>query len=180
MAAAWGDSLLVLSSRKGAFMIADFNHKDLKLELQNPQFSVNVVPTAKLDSVWPFVRPALEKYPELWDRTMTIETLRALLDAGACTLWVVLQDGLIAMAFVTQVTNYPTARCLEVVWGVGRGIDEWLPLVLSALENFAGRVGIEYVDVCGRKGWERPLAPYGYEYVSSRFVKRITRESLNG
>lgn len=122
------------------------------------------------------VLPAMQKYPELWNRGMDLDSLRALLDSGSLTLWVVLEGEILAMAFMTQVVNYPTLKTLEVVWGVGRGMDEWLPLLLSALENFAARGGLDAVDICGRKGWERPLAPFGYEYMSSRYIKKVRSE----
>lgn len=158
-------------------MIADFNHPELRLELQNPRFRICNVHPAGVSAVWDKILPSLQKFPELWNRSVDLDTLKLQLEAGGLTLWVVLEGDILAMAFITQITNYPTMRALEVVWGVGRGMDDWLQLVLSALENFAARGGLDYVDVCGRKGWERPLARYGYEYFSSRYIKRVARET---
>lgn len=149
--------------------------EDLDLELQDTVRDLRIygVPGSNVEGVWKFVHPVLQQHPELWNRYNTEETLKSAFIDGSAKLWFVMDGDLIVMMFGTQVYNYPTCRALSVFWGTGRGMDVWLRLVLSALENFAARAELSYVFVDGRLPWKLPLKKFGYEMSSVRFVKPI-------
>jgi len=60
---------------------------------------------------------------------------------------------------VTQVADHSTYRCLNV-WLAGGDLDEILSL-LDQAEEWALSHGCDTIEVTGRRGWKRVLAPLG-------------------
>lgn len=103
-----------------------------------------------------------------------VRNVRAALFAGINTLWRIEESGVLS-GYV--VTNFYTVDGLSKVAQIHLMTVESMKEVLSLLDYFevwAKTQGAEWVEVIGRKGWERVLKPYGFNHEYTSLLKRIT------
>ena len=79
-----------------------------------------------------------------------------------------LKDG----AAIFSVREYPRKRLLQI-WLVGGDMEASIEGVLAGADFYAEQHGCDGIEVIGRKGWKRVLAPYGYDYKSVVMIKDI-------
>lgn len=134
--------------------------------------------TPKLfDYYWPQINEALDAEPELWDKAFTKENIYEGVHGSSIQPWVVFNGELIKLLFFTQRYMSPNGMfTLQVFWMYGTGLREVLPLIDTAIDQFAAMLNCSRIEVAGRKGWGRLLAPLGAEYqysVYSRPVRKV-------
>lgn len=152
----------------------------LEVVKENREFTIAVVPPYAIDNVWRWLREKLEEQPELWNRAHTMESLRLQIETGQITVWIVVKNGYIYMAFFTVVTMYPVMNTLDVVWASGKELERYIGIGLAGLEDFAKRHNCAEINVCAaRLGWSKPLAPFGYRRTQTTFTKTLSNERLN-
>lgn len=155
-------------------MIADSDFlKDLPVSAAAGPLKFVAVEAKDLPLVWGHVLPAVQKYPELWEPFNTEETLFFEFYNGNAKLWLVIQDNEIMLMLGTQVVVSPMCKNLNVFWGVGQGMNEWMPLVCSGLEEYARKQGYQHVLLEGRLGWKPIIERQGYKLLSARFIKSV-------
>lgn len=105
---------------------------------------------------------------------LTLEDIEDKLYHGDWTLWVDLDDdtGELKSIAVTSFENYPRFTALRIILTSGDGTD-W-PEATAYLERFAIVNGCETIEILGRKGWERALAPRGFTFQNITLRKRLT------
>lgn len=81
-------------------------------------------------------------------------------------LWVATYDNDLIAVCVTEITIYPCKKVLTVFASAGIRMDAWLDF-LQPIMDWGKSQGCEAAEIYGRKGWERILAKYGYEHVST-------------
>lgn len=153
----------------------------LEVVRENREFSIAIVPPFALTGgIWEYVVNLLEKDPELWNQSHTLDSLRLALETGQLTLWFVVKNGYIYMAFLTTIQIYPVCSMLEVVWASGKDLTSYLGIGLLGLEDHAHRHGCAGVNVAAfREGWGKPLLPFGYKRTQTVFTKMLSNERLN-
>lgn len=123
---------------------------------------------AKLAQCWDYLEAAVRKGNEELVRTEDL-VKRAL--GKQTDFWVsVDEQGKIVGSFIIGSVSYPTATGIYSESCGGTFVfTDMFPMV----EQFYKSLGFSFVEVVGRKGWERELAPMGYKlnYVST--YKRI-------
>lgn len=72
---------------------------------------------------------------------------------------------------VTQVVDYDTYRSLNV-WLAGGEMDDIIEL-LEEGEEWARMCGCSVLEVTGRRGWKRVLAPFGFREEAVVLTKDI-------
>ncbi len=90
---------------------------------------------------------------------VVVERLRA----GRALLWLA-EDA----AGVTEITDAGRLR----VWGAGGDMRQLFGL-LPGVEAWAKAMGCSVVEVLGRKGWQRALAPFGFCREGGVMIKEI-------
>jgi hypothetical protein len=73
---------------------------------------------------------------------------------------------------VTEVMDYPTARVLDLALCAGERLDLWIS-ALPWLEGFAKQAGCTQMQVHGRAGWSRVLAPRGFREAARVLLKGV-------
>jgi hypothetical protein len=86
-----------------------------------------------------------------------VEDIYAALLARDMQLWLVWREGIRAVA-VTQITNYPRLRALNVAYLAGEDRGEWLQDLEDRLLAWGRQVGCSRLEVQARLGWRRALA----------------------
>lgn len=62
---------------------------------------------------------------------------------------------------VTEITEFPTGKVLQIVGCAGEGILETVDDIL-VLEAWGRYIGCKKIRIDGRPGWERELSPFGW------------------
>ena len=127
----------------------------------------------EFDLFWPQVERLLDARPELWNRAFTKETLFEWIMSNRMQLWVVHTKNVVRLAMLTQFYVTPTSNVGQVWWAQGEGLRAMLPMLSLMLEKFAGERGATRVEVVGRKGLEKVLAPLGFEFESATYSRKI-------
>lgn len=124
---------------------------DLRLVLQSPEW-VHCLSGDHLE----WLTAALREDPR-----GTLEHVLTDVFEERAQLWAI-QRGFEAQALVvTYIETYPHGDALAIQLCAGREMSEWLPL-LEELEEHARALGCSFVEIHGRRGWERMLPDYAF------------------
>lgn len=93
-----------------------------------------------------------------------------LCDGRMQVLAAVYEDTIVA-ALVTEVVNYPRKTALRVVLAGGSKLDKWMHAAQAMLLIGAHAVGASFIEMHGRKGWQKALLAVGWKpsYYSMAF-----------
>lgn len=150
-----------------------------KFEYKQGEFQVILLDPEGVERHWKFISLMLRRHPDTWDRGQSLPSIRLMLDHNQMKAWLVVRKNVLHMVFFTIEAEFPTCKSLQVVVGIGRDVDEYLGTILSALESWAHRIGCKWVEIIGREGWKKKVAPFGYSHLQSTFVKEISYKGLN-
>lgn len=95
---------------------------------------------------------------------------------GRFQLWVLWKDSPIGpealAAAVTQLIDFPNRRVLELLLMAGHDFDTWREQI-EVLEAWGVAKGASELRFYGRRGFERAMAPLGYEARYTVCAKRL-------
>lgn len=141
--------------------------KAAALDNRNEIASVHGIYSYNIDDVWPVIKPMLERSLDYADGKFSAKSVRDALITKAMQLWVaVTKDEIIKAFAITQIVNYPNKCVLIIMFAGGESMQSWLRYI-NILQNFAAFHECEAVEIYGRNGWEKALAPYGYVKIHS-------------
>jgi hypothetical protein len=137
-----------------------------------PRVEVLRVPSVALDELWPraeaLLGPLIDDYP-LED----LDDMRASIEHGHRALWMLLESGMLKAVCVTQVTEFPQARVLEVVALAGKDVLEHLSVLDQWSTGVARREGCSVLQVLGRRGWAGHFRKLGARAEAVIYRKRL-------
>jgi hypothetical protein len=120
------------------------------------------VPAGMAYAAWPEVAPLLAPAIEMTEGRHTVATTLARVSSGHMTCLVALSSARPIMGCVIQVALYPAEKWLQIPFCGGSRMGEWLPQLVDTIDAFAYNEQCVGVEISGRGGWVRVLAPYGY------------------
>lgn len=125
---------------------------------------------------WPEAEVHLRRAVSGADPDSYMKTVQANVFAGLNTLWRIEEEGKLQAYAVTRVyTVDGLNKVAQVHLMTARDMEEVLPL-LDYFAVWAKKRGIDWLEVIGRKGWERKLKPYGFLHEYTSLMKRVTEE----
>ncbi len=126
---------------------------------------------------WPeaedFLRHAvIDDYPERY-----IRNVQAFIFSGMHHLWKLVdeENKTVAYAVINVYTNDGITNVAQMYLATSKGLEE----VLSHMDEFIAwtiKSKIDYIEIIGRKGWEKVLRPYGFTHNHTSLIKRVTQE----
>lgn len=129
------------------------------------------------DVYWPGIEQLLDQDPKLWNSMFTKQNIIDRVHSTDIQAWVVFNGQVIKLVFFTQRFVAPNGiATLQLFWMRGIGLKEVMPLLDDAIDKFAAMLDCQRLEVVGRKGFERLLAPLGAEYqctILSRPVRTV-------
>lgn len=81
---------------------------------------------------------------------------------------------------VTAIEDYPNGERVIDTWLAGGDGEEIAETMRPKVEAWAESQGCTLVTVSGRKGWERMLAPHGYDHFATVLAKRLNPATAQG
>lgn len=119
----------------------------------------------------PFLTPAIaECHGE-----MELTDLFGMILRDVAKTWLVFERDskkLVGVA-VTMETEYPRYSNLRVVFMGGNGMRDWQDSLDDAFCTYCEEHNLANVEVVGRKGFSKVLAPLGYEQVYTVLIKEV-------
>ena len=139
-----------------------------------PGIKLSPVHPFLLEECWDEAEACLAKACEVSGGRTSIDSLRAEVESGHQTLWLLHKgtDGMMAAA-TTCFTDYPDRRLLTIsffgshdsnsrpVWYNDRDV------VVSTLSRWAKGNGCDGIEIIGRRGWAKALEPLGFKVSST-------------
>lgn len=107
---------------------------------------------------WPQIQRSLDLIREYWEDLWTKESIYDCVMMGRWQAWGfgVERDDLNVIV-LTQITDFPAGRLLQIVLCWGNQLDKLLPTMEGAFERFAIESESRVCEIWGREGWERKL-----------------------
>ena len=121
-------------------------------------------------TIWDDIKEYIDRTED--QDTSTSSVYKALTE-GYWHLWVAIGDTGIVCAATTSFVFYPSGKMCRVETVGGDGMDKWL-FALKEIEEWAKLNGCIAMDIFGRKGWEKVLAPLDYNFEAILLRKRLT------
>lgn len=115
------------------------------------------------DQWLPILQAAIDDTDGRW----TTEQLLADIKANSVLVWMVEKGGDVLGVFTVRVIQ-GRDRWVLVEDLAGTRINQWLLEASQALDHWAREIGARQIVFEGRRGWQKMLAPLGYD------VKRVT------
>lgn len=137
-----------------------------------PEATVRLPPLDELAERWKAIAPLLAKSTRRAGGAYEpIDLLRGAF-AGQFGIWVCEVDGEIQGAVVTEIKQYPRKRVLDVIFGGGNNMAQWIEPLVETIDRHARETGCEAVVCIGRPGW---LKAWGAEPTGNIvMVRRIS------
>lgn len=124
-----------------------------------------------LDHIWLDIQPFIDRTE---DEESPSESVYNNVKSGSWTLWLGLNDNQIEMVMTTSFVTYPASGMMcRVETLAGSDLKSWTDTYLNLLEDWAKSHGCIAMDIFGRKGFEKALAPFGYKYEATLLRKKL-------
>jgi hypothetical protein len=121
--------------------------------------------SSAIEQVWDEVKPLLLRALQYADSKYNDEDIFIALKNGEMQLWLVFDDKGDMCAFcITRIICYPREKRAAILFTSGHNVMEWVHFN-EVIGAWATSNGCSTLEVYGRPGWEKLLAPYGYEKI---------------
>ena len=127
-------------------------------------YKVSLVPTNEVTKVWNKVEPLVDKViPYTYGRMLTVDVLHSLI-INHYHLWIIYKekDEIEAIA-ITEFMKYPRKTVLLINFISGDKLDDWVKELDKVLVKFSKESGCDFLEACGRSGWERKVKKIGWQ-----------------
>ena len=141
---------------------------------------VSLVDHNYVSAIWDQVEPILGKSLSTAHGRYTMKSILREIVNFEQHLWIVFDDDKkIIAALTTRFVNYPDKRLLAGQFLGGEKIMQWRDSMLETLERWAKDNNCDGVEMTGRKGFTKVLAPHGWTPEYTVFEKMF-KEKNNG
>jgi hypothetical protein len=116
-----------------------------------------LIPTNRVEGLWYVVTPLIEDALRYADGDFAPADVLDYLREGRMQMWVASKEnGQVKGVAVTQVVGFPQRNILQIVFGGGEDLDDWLPLQ-EEMATWAKTQGVKVIEINGRRGMARKL-----------------------
>ena len=127
-------------------------------------YKVSLVPVSEITKIWKKIEPLVDKViPYTYGRMITADVLHSLI-INHYHLWVIYkeQDKIEAIS-ITEFMKYPRKNVLLINFISGDNLDDWIKELDRVLVKFSKESGCDFLEACGRSGWERKVKKIGWQ-----------------
>lgn len=134
-----------------------------------------IVPAA-LNGVWHKVKPMIReavRWSPITSRLETINDVERKTYDGTYQLWIVFKGGDVLAAALTCIAEHSQCKVLDVVYGAGEELEEWLEEIYKTLDDEAVEQDCRFIRIEGRHGWGDALSKVGFQKAYSTFMREV-------
>lgn len=125
------------------------------------------------DVIWQVVEHKVDIALKKGGSLISAKDVYKMLKNKDAQLWIVKENETIKVAYITSIKILPDCYVLEIVALFGNNIKKYLDFIEENIVKFAKEHGCQYIEIVGRKGWERMLRNKGYKTVSLIIRKEV-------
>ncbi len=135
--------------------------------LENAQETrILLVDRELLPYAWNFVLPLLETAKDHYDNYYSEADILQQLLSKTSHLWIIARTeamGDIRCLVITEWLGFPKNKVLRIKMFAAKELSDYVPRILSAIEDWAIKNGATRIQVTGRPAWISLLKEHGYQ-----------------
>ena len=126
-------------------------------------YEVSLVPANAVTKVWDKIEKLVDKViPYTYGRMITADVLHNLI-INHYHLWIIEKEDAIKAIAITEFMKYPRKTVLLINFISGDKLSEWVEELDRVLVKFSKETGCDFLEACGRAGWERKVTRLGWK-----------------
>ena len=127
------------------------------------ELQISLVPLFAVEKEWDRVKNLLKVATDMSGGRYRISDLKQKLVSGEFQLWVIFDQKFeIIAAVTTTCIEYPDGKFLSGQFLGGTRLDDWKDKFCDVFDGWGRDCGCKSVELTGRSGWSKVLAPNGY------------------
>lgn len=111
----------------------------------------------EIDIYTPMLRVMIDKALKKGNALLTTESIIRALKDRSMQLWLIKDNKDIKAICITEILITPTGRVLGIVALTGKDYKQWKDFLEDMLTLYAKEKDCKYIEIHGRKGWDRIL-----------------------
>lgn len=113
----------------------------------------------------------------LQDKESFIRNVKARIFSGLHTLWKIddIAKGTLAYAVTSIYTPDGLSKIAQIYLATTEDMEVFIQ-EMAQFEIWALKNDVSFIEIIGRKGWEKVLKPFGFRHNHTSLLKRIARE----
>tara|TARA_R110000765_G_scaffold38570_5_gene84527 strand:- start:126 stop:548 length:423 start_codon:yes stop_codon:yes gene_type:complete len=126
-------------------------------------YKVSLVPADAVTKVWDKIEELVDKViPYTYGRMIAADVLHNLI-INHYHLWIIEKEDTIKAIAITEFMKYPRKTVLLINFISGDKLSEWIEELDRVLVKFSKETGCDFLEACGRAGWERKVTRLGWK-----------------
>ena len=126
-------------------------------------YKVSLVPANAVTKVWDKIEELVDKViPYTYGRMIAADVLHNLI-INHYHLWIIEKEDTIKAIAITEFMKYPRKTVLLINFISGDKLSEWVEELDRVLVKFSKETGCDFLEACGRAGWERKVTRLGWK-----------------
>ena len=126
-------------------------------------YEVSLVPANAVTKVWDKIEELVDKViPYTYGRMIAADVLHNLI-INHYHLWIIEKEDTIKAIAITEFMKYPRKTVLLINFISGDKLSEWIEELDRVLVKFSKETGCDFLEACGRAGWERKVTRLGWK-----------------
>ena len=126
-------------------------------------YEVSLVPANAVTKVWDKIEKLVDKViPYTYGRMIAADVLHNLI-INHYHLWIIEKEDTIKAIAITEFMKYPRKTVLLINFISGDKLSEWIEELDRVLVKFSKETGCDFLEACGRAGWERKVTRLGWK-----------------
>ena len=126
-------------------------------------YKVSLVPANAVTNVWNKIEELVDKViPYTYGRMIAADVSHNLI-INHYHLWIIEKEDTIKAIAITEFMKYPRKTVLLINFISGDKLSEWIEELDRVLVKFSKETGCDFLEACGRTGWERKVTRLGWK-----------------
>ncbi len=124
--------------------------------------------------IWPLFRLHKDEFENHCRDEMNMHSLYESLVNDEREMFIITEnENVIQCYIILECVHYDRISALRVVFITGSKMSKWLPFLIEKLDEYAEINHLSRIEAVGRKGWERMLKKYNYNYAYTHLIKDL-------
>lgn len=138
------------------------------------ELQISLVPLFAVEKEWDRVKNLLKAATDMSGGRYRINDLKQKLTTGEFQLWVIFDQKFEIIAAITSTcTEYPDGKFLSGQFLGGSRLEDWKDKFCDVFDQWGRDCKCKSVELTGRAGWSKVLAPNGYREMYRTYQKEL-------
>lgn len=131
------------------------------------------IESKQINNIWPRVKDQIDSALKRSKGELSLETLKNRLLNKESLLLLATDNLVILASIVCELVDTDNGRVCHIVAAGGKNADTWLDEWYNQIVPIAKDQGCVRISLNGRKGWEKKLNKYGFEYAYTTLHREL-------